>query len=409
MTRQLVALFLALCAALGVTGLSACDKEDAGNSSSSSAKTPITSSGKDTSTQKSSSANSSEKDSSFEESSASDSVVDSSSSGDGENASPSNGAYTRVDVNGNADADGEYMLFGQYPQTKITDTALISTLNTAAGNLPTDGNNQAWTSYGYYQGTGDSGTQSNATDFMWYIDLDTDEDGQDDYRGVYFTSYRPSCTHYVGLENWTNQDNWGYTISEVYWFSYDPILWKIMKEESGNATLLCEMIIDSQDYNYTDGSRTENEQTIYANNYAESTIRAWLNDEFYNTAFNSLQKAVIVTVEVDNSAATTHSSTNEYACENTNDNVWLLSYQEAKSITGSIAETAERRKNGTDYAKSQGLWRLSSTDERNYWWLRSPYGYSGNAHFISYWGDISNHSVSITLCGVAPALQIRLS
>ena len=40
--------------------------------------------------------------------------------------------------------------FGTYPQSRVTDAALLRTLNAASGTLPTSENSQKWTDYGYY-------------------------------------------------------------------------------------------------------------------------------------------------------------------------------------------------------------------------------------------------------------------
>lgn len=68
-----------------------------------------------------------------------------------------------------------------------------------------------------------------------------------------------------------------------------------------------------------------------SNNYAKSTIRAWLNNEFYKGSFRSeeLRKRILNT-EVDNSLASTMDETNENVCENTFDKVFLLSLKEVK-------------------------------------------------------------------------------
>ena len=41
---------------------------------------------------------------------------------------------------------------------------------------------------------------------------------------------------------------------------------------------------------------------IYANNWEYSFIRRWLNETFYNEVFNDLQKEIIQTTHLDNSA-----------------------------------------------------------------------------------------------------------
>ncbi|MBE6533827.1 MAG: hypothetical protein E7678_02495 [Ruminococcaceae bacterium] len=300
---------------------------------------------------------------------------------------------------------GKNITFGLYPQTKVTDTTLTATLNTKAGILPTSENSQSWTSYGYY-------INGEVQNFMWYIDV---LNGSDKYRGVYFTSYRPDDT--INSSS-TYQDNNGYTTSTVYWFKYEPISWTILSENKtdGTALILCDMIIDLQEYYINTSSRTIDGKTVYPNNYAESTIRKWLNDNFYNTAFNALQKALIVTTTVDNSAATTDSSTNQYACENTEDKIFLPSYQDViNSNYGFSSDYSDydtaRQKKTTDYAQVQGAYTNTNSDYagNGYWLLRSPfYSYFGNACSVSYNGKANIIGYVYLTTGVVPALQIRL-
>ena len=317
---------------------------------------------------------------------------------------------------------GEKITFGSYPQTKVTDATLTETLNGMSGTLPTSDNAQAWTSYGYY-------ISGNVSNFMWYIDV---EEGGEKYRGVYFTSYRPEYTMEIPLaKDETYQYDNGYTTSIVYWFKYEPISWTILSENTtdGTALILCDMTIDSQAYQneceYDSNSRkcyntlSGVPSGTYANNYAHSTIRKWLNETFYNTAFSELQKQIILTTTVDNSVASTGYSSNSYACENTADKIFLLSAQEVTNTAYGFASSTSnydtaRRKKTTDYAQAQGALTSTSTDYAGYavwWWLRSPDdGESSAAH-----GVISDGRVGIGCMvydaagGVVPALQIKLS
>ncbi len=315
-------------------------------------------------------------------------------------------AYTREE---------NYIYFGSYPQSAVNDSALNTTLTSLAGTLPTAGNSQAWTSYGYYKGTGSDGSQSNTTDYMWYIDI---THGGEKYRGVYFTSYRPYGTYFSSSTSSTYQDDNGYSTSEVYWFKYEPIKWRILTEENGKALLLCEMLIDSQEYYHSESNRTINGSTVYANNYEYSNIRAWLNDNFYNTAFNDMQKALIQLTTVDNSAASTTDSqgnitqATSYACRNTEDYIFLLSEKEVTTSAYGFASSystydTARQKETTDYAQCQGAYTYSGN---GYWWLRSPYYISSNrARSVYYDGyAYSLSGVRNAGSGVCPALWISL-
>ncbi len=321
-------------------------------------------------------------------------------------------AYTRIDEQGNVSDTGSYILFGSYPQSKVTDGTVTGALNESAGALPTDGNDGKWISYEYYI------ESSNEVDYTWYQDVAY---GGDTYRGVYFSSYRPEYTDYDSSADKSYQDDNGYTVGTVYWFKYEPIKWKILEEENGYATVLCEMVIDSQEYYPVDGSRTVDGQTVYSTNYEYSAIRAWLNETFYQTAFSELEQALIQTVTVDNGVESTGETTNDYVCADTQDKIWLLSYKEATTY---FSDAEERPKIATDYAQCQGL--LSSDDDKGdgwytwgCWWLRSPIKDTQiGGYFMGYtmnvvWDDgtfsVPVYANDTARAGVCPALKIKLN
>ena len=288
--------------------------------------------------------------------------------------------------------NGDKVYFGSYPQTKVTDSVVISSLNALAGELPTSDNSQSWVDCGYI-------ISDEVSSFTWYIDLET---GGEKYRGVYFSSYRPIWTSYDSSAKNSYQDENGYDLNTVYWFKYEPISWTVLEKNDGSALILCDMIIDSQEYYPCTQFPAENPP--YANNYEYSTIRAWLNDDFYNTAFNDLQKNMILTTTVDNSVESTRYSPNENVCPNTDDKVFLLSYDEAYKY---LDEPNRYGKTPTDYAQSQGAYYYQ---KRGDWWLRSPY--SDNTHsalLISYRSDLSIYTVYYTSHGVVPAMTITMN
>ena len=313
--------------------------------------------------------------------------------------------------------DGNYIYFGSYPQTKVSDETLINTLNAKAGKLPTKENNYLWTSYKYY-------LNGSIEDYMWYIDK---EENNSKYRGVYFTSYRP-C--YFTSEYSIQSDN-GYYTSNIYWFKYEPVKWRVLIESGNRVFLMCDIAIDSQQYYHNNETRTIDGKTVYANNYAESDIRKWLNEIFYNAAFDDLQKKIIRTTSIDNSARSSipycsatywNDGKNEYICKNTDDKVFLLSQYELSNSAYSFNIKAEkldtaRQLKSSDYAKSQGCGQESRTNN-NYndykgnclWWSRSP-SFS-DSNFVRFVGTAgASHgstAVDQTPLGVVPALWITL-
>ena len=275
--------------------------------------------------------------------------------------------YQRINASGEPTANGEYILFGEYPQTiKSNDVTITET---------TDGR-------GYYLGSDD----------CYYAKVTATP-----YENGYKFSTNATVTN-----------------GTVYYFKVEPIKWRILSEENGTALILCESIIANKRYNeYYEGTKNG----VYANNYKKSEIRAWLNNEFYNTAFNTLQQELIQTTEVDNSVYSTGYSSNPYTCANTNDKIFLPSYREmvntAYGFRGDYtAYDTARRRLTSDYSRATGVWMDTGTSYygNGYWWLRSPYYNSSYyARYVHYDGIISNSNyVNSTYIGVVPALKIRL-
>ena len=213
----------------------------------------------------------------------------------------------------------------------------------------------------------------------------------------------------------------------VEWFNVEPIKWRIISENAdGSYQLYSEYLLDATSYCDFDYVRKINEVDIYQNNYKYSNIRAWLNGYngteykitdytnkgFVDVAFKEEEKGAIVTTEVDNSASTTYSSPNEYACENTNDKIYLLSYKDMYNTSYGFTDDESRYAQVTDYVKAKGVYWSTSTQylDNGYYWLRSPYdGYSSYAVRVEYDGDIYYYdNVSRTNGGVRAACNINL-
>lgn len=299
---------------------------------------------------------------------------------------------------------GDIIEFGSYPQSKVTDSSLVSALNKAS---------KKWVSYGYYSGNGSYDIMVQG-DWMEYADFTYNGTK---YRAVTFSQYRPYRTSAVFSSGNSYQDNNGYTTNNTYYFKYESLKWRVLDHSTGLA--LCESIIDSQAYSDTAYSYERDPygytaywndaaHTHYANDYATSSIRAWLNDDFYNTAFSSSQKASILTSELDNKAYST--SYSEYDSETTYDKVFLLSWSEmqntAYGFTANTRSSSTRQAKGTDYAKCQGLW-VGSSNEYSIQRLRSAGEGSDYACVVVSDGNLDyDWDVRHTYYGVRPAIKI---
>ncbi len=286
--------------------------------------------------------------------------------------------------------------FGYYPQSEVKDEVLLKELNAQSLN---------WISYNYYVGTGDlSPERMQQSDYMKYADVTYNGNK---YRAVIFSQYRPYVTAYTS-ENTAQVDN-GYYTDTVYWFKYEPLEWRILDPDE--KLMMCERIIDSQAFNnliYDANNYWYQDSTFekYANDYATSSIRAWLNDDFYNTAFTEEEKSIIEVSTLDN----TSPFDSKFDSETTYDKVFLLSYNDILNENygfniDSWQFDYARRAHGTDYAKCQGL---ASDEDNGQWWLRSPYEeYSGTC-FITSTGSLTPETFAPcwTCIGTRPVLRV---
>lgn len=296
--------------------------------------------------------------------------------------------------------NGNTFTLGLYPQSKVTDASLVDALTHSAGKAPSYSPEGEWLSYGYYK-------YGYVEYYAWYIDK---EYNGEKYRGVIFSDYRPDSTTGSGASSATYQDDNGYLEEIVYWFKFEPIRWSIVKQSNGKALAISELILDSQCFYGDRNTRKNGNETIYANNWEYSSLRQWLNNNFYNVAFNANQKNVIIAEPMDNNATAYDGIYNEYAiCQNnTTDNVFLLSYMDVTSANSGFNST-NLRKRSTDYAKAQGLYSSPNLDYRGSWWLRSPNSETSSAvALVSATGTIGDQHVNRTSYGVVPAIIVNV-
>lgn len=295
---------------------------------------------------------------------------------------------------------GDVIEFGSYPQTKVSDSATVKKLDSAAKN---------WKSYGYYwgQGSEDDG-QMRAETYMKYSDINV---GGVSYRAVTFSVFRPFSTGRSGLDGETFQKVNGYNKNTVYYFRYEPLRWRIL--DASNGLVMCENIIDAQAYNsYILASGNEHwgdsKKSHYANNYYFSSLRKWLNEDFFNTAFSAADKNNVKSTSLDNSAYS--KNVKRFDSQSSNDKVFLLSYSDVKNKSYGFSSNKERLAKGTDYAKCQGLWVCDEGSAKGYsgWRLRTASNLSVTDCFV--FDDGSYDSTDIfaydTSGGIRPACTL---
>ena len=280
--------------------------------------------------------------------------------------------YERVDAEGNPDENGEYILFGYYPQSAKASSVTIESASPESN--------------GYYKGS----------DGEYYAQA---EDGN--------------------------------------YYKVERLRWRILDDTYGDGTALivCDVIVDQVAYQSNiDSSETyatdeggtilidneaivgegvDSNHQVYANNYKHSELRAWLNNEFYNS-FSENEKSSIVQTVVDNSLASTGGNGGRYVCENTNDYVFALSHADIYNTEyGFTSGDGDPKKAFmvTDYAEANGAYVYSSGSYigTGYSWLRSPRDEPNRRYAcVVRSGYAGRNLVDYDTYGAVPALQIRL-
>ena len=294
--------------------------------------------------------------------------------------------YKRIDENGTISQTGNFIYLGSYPKT-------IKASNVTINENDID-------EKGYYLGS----------------------DGER-YAKVKANPYK---NNYVYTDGTTIVKN------TEYYFKVEPIKWRILSESNGQATIFAEETITAGiPFYISEDNRTINGNTVYANNYEYSTIRAWLNgyngsaygvedysgftvgsylnNSFLDQAFTRAESDLILTTEIDNSAETTSATSNPYICNNTSDKVWLLSYQEVKN--SDVLTYLIRRKKTTDFARVNSAYcdTQSYVQYNSQWFLRSPNStYKDCVIDVESDGLFAYQSVQFPYRCVLPALTINL-
>lgn len=307
--------------------------------------------------------------------------------------------------------------FGSYPQSAVTDPALLQALN---------GLDLAWVSYGYYSGDVLFGS-AEQTDCMRYADVEWNGTR---YRAVTASDYRPYCCH---LPHEATRQDARLEPGEVYWFRYDPIRWIVLDAQTGlmmseqvlDCGAFCNIVyvndphgtaargkIQSKEY-YSDP-----QQTVYATDYPASDVRKWLNGPFTETAFTDAEQSRLLRTRLDNRAADRRWK--KYDAESCEDRVFLLSYSDVINPAYGFSPQPEkpdplRVAYPTDYALLQGCWAQEDpvAPGAAWWWLRTPSDHSNANCDVSFYGTPSKFAAILpyfpdfTDSGYRPAIRVR--
>lgn len=178
----------------------------------------------------------------------------------------------------------------------------------------------------------------------------------------------------------------------------EAIEWVVLEVSDGKALLISKYALDCQAYN--------SEKTEIS--WADSSLRQWLNETFYQAAFTFDEQATILLTTVSNGEAEGNPEWTAFPSADTEDRLFLLSYQEAAAY---FSTADERKASGTEYARAQGAKFLGITTigfGETDWWLRSSGTVQSDAAYIGVVRDFYTKAVSDKI-GIRPVLRLDLS
>ncbi len=167
-------------------------------------------------------------------------------------------------------------------------------------------------------------------------------------------------------------------------YGENEIEWIILKERNDDALLLSRYALDAQAFHDNISSTTSN--------WPKSTIRHWLNNDFFITAFSEEDRMKVLSTRID-------VGENKYV----EDKVFLLSDSEARNC---FNDNLARKCEPSCYAISRG----ASLDDGNcWWWLRTKASGKNYVMIVSYDGIVDQRGeyVHRSMGAIRPAIWIR--
>ena len=177
----------------------------------------------------------------------------------------------------------------------------------------------------------------------------------------------------------------------------EPIQWIVLDQNGGRVLLMCIEIIDSKEYEHN--IKTLSAGSTVSLGYAwweESTIREWLNSDFYNSAFTDKEKKTILTTRISEKRTDGKTRT-------TNDKVFLLSKDELEKCL-----PKQKWKATSSLVAIENSYYGSFSQNGYYDWLLRSAEDIGKKHMVSSEGYIKTVDGD-KVCGIRPAMWVSIN
>ena len=243
----------------------------------------------------------------------------------------------------NVQIDGNTVFFGEYPQTiKSNDVKIVKEADER----------------GYYLG----------------------DDG-------HYYAKRVTIRPTYGDAKFSNGQN--INPGEICYFKVEPIKWVMVYSSTDRFTVVSQKIIECRIFN-----------SDFNDNYVQSDIKNWLNNELLDVSFTNREKERIITANGWQGKFDRHT----YEFKN---KIFLLTVDEVMDSIYGMNSNMSRQKKLTDYALANGA--LTTNGKDGYWWLRTSSSTVGAVRGVLGDGSVSDFFArpNTSTIGVVPSMQIK--
>ncbi|MCR5704930.1 MAG: DUF6273 domain-containing protein [Eubacterium sp.] len=185
----------------------------------------------------------------------------------------------------------------------------------------------------------------------------------------------------------------------------EPILWRVLSVTDDDMYLLANRVLDCGYFNSTDGDTT----------WETSSLRNWLNTDFYDAAFNAEEKDAIKNTLVKSNP---HAMTQVVYGNDTTDKIYLMDTQDCVNAAYGFSDNLmnmdlNRMGKVTPYVIEKGGYAVTNLGEdfemNTYYWLRSGAmdpSDKNKAAFLTPAGGGGDAPVIATNFGIRPVLHL---
>lgn len=261
--------------------------------------------------------------------------------------------------------EGKICKFGSYPQRRVLDPGILSIFE--AEGKPTMSSPNGWEIM-FRTRTGNP--------YTWYKDKVI---GDKKYRAVYFMKFRDVFISRISDITPSVQRISNYPPMRIYVFSYDSIEWNVVQSHNGSAIVLSSVGLESREFHNKWDESVE---------WCDSSLRQWMNNEMYNTAFSPEEQKYIYTID------------------GTDDHLSIISSEFLERSSKHMTKFDSFNISGSDYLRCLGGYCDRTVSS---FWVKSEVEEFGNAAAVQPHnvGNIVSQCVDTTTVSVLPLIKVK--